>query len=113
MRDDACRARLLPDVGILGRLHDLARPSDAGIARRLRHERLELSHEARKVLDHHQPHALVIDIPVVVDQHIALRHDRAPRDLGMRRAQRLADAAGGLADDLDLAFDGALQQPVG
>ena len=70
-----------------------------------RNQDLELLHETWEISLDEIPDQGMLDISVFVYQHISLRHDPTPRDLGVRLLKGWTDPVRRLSDDLNRALD--------
>src|SRR5271166_3839432 len=68
------------------------------------------SDEVRQFFRHHAPHDIEPYVAIAVNKAMAQAGHFPPRDFRMRRAKGFRDPSGSLADDLELADDGALMQ---
>jgi hypothetical protein len=68
--------------------------------------------EARKISLSQIPDQGMFDIPVFVHQHVALRHDPTPGNLGMRLLKGGANPVCRLSDNLDRTLDRKMQHQI-
>lgn len=60
----------------------------------------------------YQPHSLLVDAPILVCEHMSLCNDSLLRDVCMSCLEGIRDFTSRFANNVDQAFDGALEDGV-